>query len=406
MTRLSRRKILQITAAAPAVWVANALLNSGGINALGRARSKLDYMKTTQTKPEGFYRLAVVDGRTWLVTPEGELFFSVGFNHIDPAALRYPENIHLWKEKYGNSIDEWLRESVRPNLLKWGFNSVGNTVEMASNGPTNHRQSRRFTYDEYQSLGMPYFHQLDFADFHHWDAQHRLPDFFTPEFEDWCDHVAREYCANMADDPKLIGYFYMDCPGWVHTHPHSRWRGPMYDFRKLETERGRKELFDLATQYYKVTHDAIRRYDKHHLIFGDRYEGRGRMAKEVLMAAKPYVDVLSFQYFGTPENIRKDLTYWSEEIGMPTLLADSAKHIGVSDDSPVRTHDTEVYAEIMDVTMDMSHCVGFHLCGAYSRNRIRYTALLDEDETPDKEVVDAITAKNLQVLGWIDRHNR
>jgi hypothetical protein len=91
---------------------------------------------------------------------------------------------------------------------------------------------------------------------------------------------------------------------------------------------------------------------------------------------------------------------------MPTLLADSAKHIRVSDDSPVRTHDTEVYAEIMDVTMDMSHCVGFHLCGAYSRNRIRYTALLDEEEIPEQSVVDAITSKNIKVREWIDKHNK
>lgn len=398
MNRLSRRKLLKISLAAPLALGARSLLGRPG---LFRPEEDLEMLPTTQEQPDGFYRLGKYKDRTWLVTPEGKPFFTIGFNHIDPAALRYPENIHIWREQYGNSMDRWLRESVGPNLRKCGFNSVGNTVEMASNGPTNHRQSRRFTYEEYQSLDLPYFHQLDFADFHHWDAQHRLPDFFTPEFEDWCDHVAREFCAVMADDPKLIGYFYMDCPGWVHTHPHSRWRGPMYDYRKLETERGQKELFDLATRYYQVTHDAIRRYDKRHLIFGDRYEGRGRMAKEVLMAAKPYVDVLSFQYFGTPENIRKDLTYWAETIGMPTLLADSAKHIRVDEESPVRIHDTEVYGQIVQVTQEMPHCLGVHLCGAYTENRIRYTGLLHEDETPYPEVVEGITAVNQKAQQWL-----
>jgi hypothetical protein len=401
MNILSRREVLKWSLAAPLAWWAQSLFGSPGLNPLFSGVDDLKLLPTTQAEPDGFYRLGQKDGRTWLVTPEGKPFFSIGFNHIDPTALRYPENIHLWKKKYGNSIDRWLQESVRPNLTAWGFNSVGNTVEMASNGPTNHRQSRRFTYEEYQSLGLPYFHQLDFADFHHWDAQHRLPDFFTPEFEDWCDHVAREFCVPMADDPKLIGYFYMDCPGWVHTHPHSRWRGAMYDFRKLETERGRKELFDLATRYYQVTHDAIRRYDKHHLIFGDRYEGRGRMAKEVLMAAKPYVDALSFQYFGTPEDIQKDLTFWAKEIGMPTLLADSAKHIRVEPDSQIRTHDTDVYAEIMEVSKAMPECLGFHLCGAYIQNRIRYTGLLGEDETPDRAVVKAITEVNQETQKWL-----
>ncbi len=391
---MNRRKAVQLSLTMPFLWQGMAQRFSplsGG---------PYDRLPTTQPEPEGFFRLARHQGRTWLLTPDEKLFFSIGFNHIDPAALRYPENIHLWREKYDNSMDKWLRTSVRPNLLAWGFNSVGNTVEMASNGPTNHRQSRRFTYEEYQSLDLPYFHQLDFADFHHWDAQHRLPDFFAPEFEDWCDHVAREYCAPMAEDPNLIGYFYMDCPGWVHTHPHSRWRGPMFDFKKLETEAGRTELFDLATRYYQVTHDAIRRYDKHHLIFGDRYEGRGRMAEQVLQAAKPFVDVLSFQYFGTPENIRKDLNYWSETIGMPTLLADSAKHIRPDKESPERTHDTAVYGQIMDVCMEMPHCLGVHLCGAYTENRIRYTGLLHEDETPT-DAVEGITEVNRKAAAWL-----
>lgn len=400
-----RRQMLGMAAAGCSLFLSGGSVLRGLMAQGAVSASDVELLRTTQAEPEGYFRLGRSGGRTWLVTPDGKLFFSVGFNHIDPAALRYPENIHIWRDKYDNSIHKWLSESVGPNLVKWGFNSVGNTVEMASNGPTNHRQSRRFTVDEYRSLGLPWFHQLDFADFHHWDAQHRLPDFYAPEFEDWCDHVAREYCATMADDPNLIGYFYMDCPGWVHTHPHSRWRGPMFDYRKLETETGRRELFDLATRYYRVCHDAIRRYDRHHLIFGDRYEGRGRMAKEVLMAAKPYVDVLSFQYFGTPENIRRDLTHWSEETGMPTLLADSGKHIRVADDQPGRTHDTEVHSRIMDVSMEMPHCVGFHLCGAYTRNRIRHTGLLGEDESPDEAVIQAISATNRRAKRWVDEAN-
>ena len=46
----------------------------------------------------------------------------------------------------------------------------------------------------------------------------------------------------------------------------------MFDPARLESEAGRTELFKLAERYYRVTHDAIRRYDPHHLILGDRYE--------------------------------------------------------------------------------------------------------------------------------------
>ena len=49
-------------------------------------------MATPQLEPEGFFTLERRADRWWLITPEGERFFSLGLNHIDPATMRYPEN--------------------------------------------------------------------------------------------------------------------------------------------------------------------------------------------------------------------------------------------------------------------------------------------------------------------------
>lgn len=350
----------------------------------------------------GFYSLdRGADGRWWLIEPGGRPFFSIGMNHIDPATLRYPENGDLWRRKYGNSMERWLRGTVRKDLIEWGFNSIGWTQDMASNGVTNHKQSRLWTYEEYQWLGLPYCVMLPFADFHHWDAQNRHPDFSAPEFADWCDYVAREYCSRFRDDPKLVGYFYVDCPAWVHTHPHSRWKGPIFDYRRLETESGRKELTALATAYYKTLHDAVRRYDPNHLILGDRYEARGRMAAEVLRAAVQYVDVMSFQHFGTPDAIAADLRKWAEVTGKPVLLADSGGKIVLEGRS--ERQDPLVYRQIMERMRDLPSCVGFHLCGAYLRNRIRRKGLRYEDERPDVEAITGITAVNREMQAWLGK---
>jgi hypothetical protein len=354
--------------------------------------------------PTGFFRLTQAAGRTWLADPQGRLFFSVGLNHIDPSPLRFAERGRLWQERYRNSNEIWLKTKVRPDLVKWGFNSVGWVQEMASNGITDHKQSRNFIFEEYQWLGLPYCHMLPFADFHHWNAQTRLPDFFSTEWADWCDYVAREDCARMRDDPKLIGYFLVDCPVWVHTHPHSRWRGPIFDFKRLDTEDGRRELHRLATRYYQTTHDAIRRYDPNHLILGDRYEGRGRMAAEVLHAAKPFVDVLCFQYFGEPARTRADLERWSTEIGKPVLLADAG--IGRKPGDGTAHHDPAEYEALMTGMRELPTCIGFHLCGGYLRNRIRKKGLLLEDETPDRQALDGITRINRQTLTWVQQQQR
>ena len=73
-----------------------------------------------------------------------------------------------------------------------------------------------------------------------------------------------------------------------------------YLIRSYSKPKLEKELSDLALKYYKTRHDAIRRYDKNHLIVGDRYEANELIAYEIIEAALPYVDVLSFQDFRDP----------------------------------------------------------------------------------------------------------
>ena len=355
--------------------------------------------ETSPPKPAKFFTVEKRFGRWWFITPDNAPMFSLGLNHIDPATLRYPENRHLWRDKYGNSMKRWLEEAVAPDLESWGFNSIGWSQEVISSGLTNHRNSRPFTFDEYQWLDMPYCHMLPFADFHQREAEVRHPDFFSTEFADWCDHVAREHCVPMSGDPKLMGYFYVDCPTWAHTRKENVWKGPLFDPEKLDTEAGRAELFKLATQFYRVTHDAIRRYDPHHLILGDRYEASALLPVEVVNAAKPYVDVLSFQNFGKIEKIEKDFDHWHKLTDMPVLLADGAGIQYLPDG--IRRHDGPKHKKILEVLRTNPGCVGFHLCGAYMANRIRQRGLLDEAEVPDTEALDVITLANQETTDWV-----
>lgn len=348
---------------------------------------------------EGFFSLAQRNGRWWFVTPTGDPFFSIGLNHIDPSPLRFTENGDLWQHKYGNSMERWLKEAVAPDLRAWGFNSVGWTQEVVASGPTLCRHSRAFTFEEYQWLGLPYCHQLPFAEFHQWEAETRHPDFASAEFTAWCDYVAREHCARMASDSKLIGYFYVDCPTWVHTRGCCAWKGPLFNPEMLKTDAGRRTLGELAARYYRVTHDAIRRYDKHHLILGDRYEANAPLPEEVVRAALPFVDVISFQHFGPPEKVKSDLARWHELTGKPVLYADGHRACKLADG--VHHHDAKGYAAILAALREVRGCVGMHLCGAYLRNRCRNRGLRDECERPDAEPLAGITAANREMTEWV-----
>ncbi len=351
-------------------------------------------VKTTQIDTTGFFTLGKAKGHWWLITPEGKPFFTIGLNHIDPASLRYPENIEIWQEKYGGSTLRWIKESVAPNLQKWGFNTVGWVQEVTV---MQWQHSRAFTVDEYRALDMPYCHLLPFMESHQWEKHTVHYDFNSNDWEEWCDYVARSHCAALSQDPNLIGYFYSDCPCWVHERPQNEWRGPIFDPDRLESDAGRKELRELAHQYYKTTHDAIRRYDKHHLILGDRYEANAPVPMEVVEAAMPYVDVLSFQDFNDPV---KHMDEWHKKTGKPVLLADAAG-VRFHSDEFYKPNNSAWYVETLEALHKNPGCIGFHLCGAYQRNKARRRGLLDEMENPDDVHVSVMAQANKKIAQWM-----
>lgn len=337
-----------------------------------------------------FFRVGKRAGHWWFITPEGQPFFSIGMNHIDSATLRYPESGRVWWEKYGNSEKRWIQETVAPDLREWGFNTIGWTQEVVLRGVAMHRHSRNFTFEEYQWADMPYCHLLPFTETHQWEMETRHPDVFSKDFEEWCDYVARKECARMAEDPKLVGYFYVDCPTWVHS-PETNPKGPWYDPERLKTESGRKELFRMAERYYKVTHHAIRRYDPNHLILGDRYEAKALLPDEILKAAIPYVDVISSQYFSRPEQICPDFQRWHELTGKPILLADAS--------TPGREPDN--YEPMIRALRELPCCVGWHLCGAYLKNRTRGYGFRDEQDRLIEPLVSTVSKANHDTINWV-----
>lgn len=383
---LNRRRVLQ-----GGVALAAGLMQWNSNPAQGFAA------KTTQLAPKGFFTLGQRNNHWWLITPEGKPFFSMGINHIDPASLRYPENIDLWRNSYGGSTLRWIKESVAPNLKAWGFNSVGWVQEVTVR---QWRHSRAFTVDEYRALDMPYCHLLPFTESHQWEQHTVHYDFRSEDWKEWVDYVARSQCAELAEEKNLIGYFYSDCPTWIHNRPYNQWRGPIFDPERLKTEAGRTELSDLADGYYKTIHDAIRRYDKHHLILGDRYEANAPIAMEVIDAAKPYVDVLSFQDFRDPV---QNLDDWHKKTGMPVLLADAAKIKWMTKPGEFTPNDGRWYAETLAALHQNQGCIGFHLCGAYQRNKGRRYGLLDEQERPDTMNVDQMKAANQEIVKWMEQ---
>lgn len=358
-------------------------------------------METTQNKGTGFFRVGQKHGRWWLISPQDEYQFSIGLNHLDPAAIRFSESEGIWDTKYGNSMQKWLTK-VKDDLTDWGFNCLGWNQKVVIIKPELHRHSRSFTYEEYQWLNMPYFHLLPIIESHQWETESKLPDIKGTAFSDWCDYMARDECARFKNDPKLIGYFFTDCPAWIHSNKNNSWKAPIFDPDMKNSENGRKEIFETATHYYKTIVEAIRRYDPNHLICGDRYEANAPISEEVISAAIPYVDIFSFQCFGTAENIYQKLSKWAQFTKKPVLLADSAVRQVLNQQWPPdkdSIQDDGQYGEILKILRNIPECVGFHLCGAYIKNNARKSGLLNLHEK-EEATTPGIKKANIEQLKW------
>lgn len=373
----------------------------------GSAILPLSSFSSSKYAAEKYYTVAQKNGRWWLVTPEGEHTFSIGLNHIDPAAIRYLASKGIWEEKYDNSMEKWLPK-VKADLTDWGFNCLGWEQEVVIIDPQMHRHSRSFTYEEYQWLDMPYFTLLPFIESHQWEWETKLPDIKSKAFEEWCDYVARDKCARLKDDPKLIGYFFTDCPAWIHSNKNNKWKAPILDPELEKSESGRKEIFDTASIYYKTIVDAIKRYDPNHLICGDRYEANAPISKEILKAAMPYVDIFSFQCFGKVENIKQKMSYWADYLKKPVLLADSMISAVENHGWPPKhdlLQDDIQYGEVMKELQNIPECMGFHLCGAYIKNDARRYGLLDHHDK-EEATTAGIKKVNIEVNKWAKNQTR
>lgn len=380
----------------------------GFLRSAALATASLTFGAKLSSKPStnsgGFFHLEKRGGRWWFITPAGEPFWSVGLNHVDSSTLRYVENVEIWHQKYGNDMEQWLQR-VGTDMTDWGFNTLGWNQEVVVHNEYNNNHSRSFTFEEYQWLGLPYCHMLPFIESHQWETATRLPDVRSKSFADWCDYVARDQCARMRDDPNLIGYWYTDCPTWVHHRERAAWKGALFDADDLKTPTGRRELFDLVTAYNRVTSEAIRRYDPNHLIFGDRYEANAPLPDEVIQAAAPFVDVLGFQCFGLADHVGERLGYWAKVGQKPVLLADSAAwdpHTTTPGWPPRedRFHWVAGYADVTKTLQAIPECVGYHLCGAYLRNRVRRFGLRDEQDELDPSTL-GIAEVNQSTADWV-----
>ncbi len=166
-----------------------------------------------------FFHAVQVDGRWWLVDPDGHQFISKGVTTVQFAQDTIQgTNVSPYREtnkvKYGNPT-AW-RNAVAQRLIGWGFNTLGAWSDSALAEITV--SNRHLAYAPIVDLGAGFVGQKQKGQA--W-LHGIFPDAFDPDFETFARQRAREVCTPLAGDVRVLGWFTDNELRWGPD-----WRGP------------------------------------------------------------------------------------------------------------------------------------------------------------------------------------
>ena len=277
-----------------------------------------------KTNATGFFYVEKIDGRWWLVDPEG--FAGINMAVTSMPATNIQRNYDL--------------------IVKNGFNGSGSFLD-------NESQTSE-VYNEQNYREMSYTRRLNFF----LSYRQIRPDFYEtpehvkgslnhvyvldPQFAIYCDEVAQSNVTPFADEKNLLGWFtdneinfnqdqlrnlIVDLPEgdpsrqaaeeFALNHGVS-----LQNIHNNSIPNAVKEAFavHLAEHYYKTVSEAIRKFDANHLILGSRLHGRPRAIQGVVDASHQYMDVTSVNFY--------DRFAPSEQITQPSWMQDHPIIIG------------------------------------------------------------------------------
>ncbi|MHC4178418.1 MAG: agarase [Planctomycetota bacterium] len=282
----------------------------------------------------GFFYPKKIDGRWWLIDPEGYRFLHVAVNSVRPGDS--PQNRRTFPAEFGTR-EKW-RDATVALLRNHGFNGTGcwSDDRSLAGGPdrlvytptlrlmSGYGRQRGRTYQEPGHTGYP----------------NKCILVFDPEFEAYADEAAKPL-ARLKDDPYLLGYFsdnempfpqdsldrylqldsqdpgYRAARAWL-----ARRKGDGADASTI-TSRDRDAWRGyVARRYLSMVARAIKRHDPNHLYLGSRFYSSEKRCKEVFQAAGEFVDVISVNVYGVWTPSSEMLQRWAQWSGRPLVVTE------------------------------------------------------------------------------------
>ncbi len=322
----------------------------------------------------GHFRTEKVDGKWWLVDPEGYLYWSHGLTCVrfNNAYTRISEREHFFEElpsendllydffsnnnfnftaanlyrKYGEDWKEKSTINVLKRIKSWGLNTIANW----SDPDIYLYHENRIPYTVNISGPWP---RLDGKDF-------KFPDVFNPRFREVVAQAMQNNGAKTKDDPYCIGYFidnelsvsnltmrlmnqpangfakqafieYLKDKYGTIQKLNQSWSTSYANWGVLEqltelpdqaADDGKEFDVVIADLYHKICREELKRVAPHKLYLGSRIHGN---QVDFIKSAARYCDVVTFNRY----NFTVERLTLPEEFDLPTMIGEF--HFGALD---------------------------------------------------------------------------
>lgn len=302
----------------------------------------------------GFFHTKEINGRWWMIDPEGHPLFNFGFNTVAKPSSEHEiagmENHYGTVENWGKETKELFDEMNVHGMT--GSETVRNLMD--NKMPYFTSISCIGTYGNARGM-VTYSGSTVFKD--------NVMPVFDPYFEKYVDKKAQA-AAKYKDDKYLIGYFsdneisvadnmlenylkqdpndenyiYSYYMAWEWLKDRYGEDAKLSDITSKDKDDWREFVFD---RYYSLVSRAIKKYDPNHMYLGSRLNGQARTCEGIFRAIGRYADAISFNYYGTWTPRKQDMESWYKWSGKPFIVTEcytkgmdaSAKIPGLTNES-------------------------------------------------------------------------
>jgi len=322
----------------------------------------------------GFFHTQKIDGRWWLVTPEGHGFWGIGMAHpitdFCQSAVTFT---------YNGDQEAWIRGSIQ-RMRDLGFNCVWS-------GPyCPERLMKGFVDKElaekvFSEANMPYAFPIPLIK-HDVELQpgEKRPDVFSDEYRQYVEALVAKHVPKLKDNPWVMGYYYgfgswdreilwinetierkksagrarllgilekryegnierfngvygttyrsfselnesgtLAYPSWIRKFKNGYGSMPKQVGAQDQYDDAQALLGAIIEEVYRLGYETIHKCDPNHMILGS-YVKQATLTTEIWHAVDPYIDVIAPQILSEVFPIKPV----AKALDKPVLISDQS----------------------------------------------------------------------------------